>query len=109
MICGQTAAPGVLAREAKSGALVTVGSALNGPKVERLTKSEHVVEAGRDGDQHLPSEGTTLESGWLTKDGSDTSGSSDGPSEQGETDDRGNDGFSEEPPPQLVDGDPDGR
>jgi hypothetical protein len=29
MICGQTAAPGVLAREAKSGALVTILSALN--------------------------------------------------------------------------------
>jgi hypothetical protein len=34
MICGQTAAPGVLAREAKSGALVTISSALNACKVE---------------------------------------------------------------------------
>jgi hypothetical protein len=34
MICGQTAAPGVLAREAKSGALVTILSASNPRKVE---------------------------------------------------------------------------
>jgi hypothetical protein len=72
------------------------------------TQGKHVVEAGRDGDQHLPSEGASLESGGLTKDGSDTSSSSDGPTEQGETDDGGNDGFGEEPPPKLVDWDPDG-
>jgi len=41
------------------------------------TQSEHVVEARRNGDQHLPSESAAFESGWLPKDGSHTSGSSD--------------------------------
>jgi hypothetical protein len=74
-----------------------------------LTQGEHVVEAGRDGGQHLPSKATSAETRFLAKDWSNTSRSAKRPTEQGEANYRSNDGFGQEPPPKLVNRNPNCR
>jgi hypothetical protein len=113
MIWGQTAAEGFFAREAKSGALVIsvntagcqhLGSHRRSEELNRLA----VVEAGRDRDDHLPSELAAAERRGLGEDRSDTTSAGNRPAEEGEADDRSDDGLGHEQPAKLVDGDPDG-